>query len=191
MMLRKKVLFGTKNYHCRRIATLTGVTVSDRACTSHLIKYHSKLRINSDKYFNLCIPSIQQPKNIVDYCSTVRGMSNLLIHLVIQHVYVWMFPLMTIAAIRRAFWQDGAKYLCRAFPSLIAIREGGKFRTTVLFWKREEANLAKLRELNTMLLDSRGWFYLSSLSISLNLSFPCFMKVKTNIMMFWKRWDII
>ena len=29
----RKVLFGTKNCHCCRIVTLTGVTVTDRACT--------------------------------------------------------------------------------------------------------------------------------------------------------------
>ena len=42
-------------------------------------------------------------------------MSNHLIHLVLQHVYVWTLPSVTIAAIRRGFWQegDGAKYLCR------------------------------------------------------------------------------
>ena len=42
-------------------------------------------------------------------------MSNHLIHLVLQHVYVWTLPSVTIAAIRGGFWQegDGAKYLCR------------------------------------------------------------------------------
>ena len=94
----------------------------------------------------------------------VRAMSNQLIHLVLRHVYVWTLPLVTIAAIRRGFWQegDGAKYLCRPGARRGRSLPSSPFGRVGSFARRSCFERGRNSRSNTLPTDraGEGWFYL-------------------------------